>query len=107
MGAVFKRKHGAVIGALPIRDVLGDMLATLVMASGIPVLAIPAAVHVLTAVGTGVRPLHFDSVKIDLIIAFIAKMMSLFYFRNIHGSSSLHPFCCPVTPQTQFRFAGM
>jgi hypothetical protein len=82
--AVLKSEESAVIAALPVWDVFGDVLAALVMAAWIPVLAVAATGHVLAAVGTRVRSLHLDTIKIDLIAALETEMVSFFDFWNVH-----------------------
>jgi hypothetical protein len=81
---VFKSKMTAIIHALPIRDVLRNMLPALVVRAGIPVFAVPAALHVLAAVGTNVGPLHFDALEIDFIGALETEMVSFFQLWYVH-----------------------
>jgi hypothetical protein len=82
--AVFEREICAVIGPFPVRNVLGYVLATLVMGAWIPVFTVFAAMHILRAVGAGVCPLHFNTIKINLVIAFKAEMMPCFCFWYVH-----------------------
>jgi hypothetical protein len=82
--AVFEGEICAVIGPLPVRNVLGYVLATLVVGTWIPVFTVFAAMHVLRAVGAGVCSLHLNTIKIDLVVAFKAEMMSFFDFWYVH-----------------------
>jgi hypothetical protein len=82
--AVFKSEMTAIIGSLPVRDVFGDVLPTLIVRARIPIFAIFAYVHVRGAVGTQIGPLHLDTIKVHLVAAFKAKIVFLFYLGNKH-----------------------
>jgi hypothetical protein len=84
--AVAEGEVAAVVGAFPVRNVLGDPLPALVVISGIPVFAVPTAMEVMGAVGAGIRPRHLDAVKIDFLIALETVVVSFFDFRNIHST---------------------
>ncbi len=84
MRPVFKREMTAVVGGLPIRNILGDSLSALIVVTGIPVLTVPAAVQIVGTVRTGIRPCHFNSVKIYFLSTFETKVMAFFYFWNVH-----------------------
>ncbi len=84
VGTVFKGEVGAEISALTVCYVFGYVLATLIMSTRIPVFTIFAAMHVLRAVRAGIVSLHFNTVKIDLVVAVKAEMMSFFCFWYIH-----------------------
>ena len=87
MGTVLKRKMGAIVRPLPVRDIFGDVFPALIVSARIPVFAVAAAMHILAAVGAGICSLHFYSFKIYLVAAFKTKMMPLFDFWYVHLGS--------------------
>jgi hypothetical protein len=82
--AIFKSEVGAEIGPLSVRYVFCYVFATLVVGAWIPVFTIFAAMHILRAVRAGIGPLHFNAIKINLIVAVKAEMMSFFCFWYVH-----------------------
>jgi hypothetical protein len=106
--AVFKCEVRAVIGSFAIRDVLGDVFSALIVLSWIPVLAVATAIHVLTAVRADICALHFDSIKIELVAAFVTEMMSFFYLGYVHclfpNFFSASHYAVPVFFGTDVRY---